>query len=67
MDAAHLSQTLYLVCADLGLDAFVTAAVNAHNIEERLGLDGWSEGVLAMAGCGPRAEQRSPFEPKFAP
>jgi putative peptide maturation dehydrogenase len=67
MDAAHLSQTLYLVCADLGLGAFVTAAVNAHNIEERLGLDGWSEGVLAMAGCGPRAEQRSPFEPEFAP
>jgi putative peptide maturation dehydrogenase len=67
MDAAHLSQTLYLVCADLGLGAFVTTAVNAHNIEERLGLDGWSEGVLAMAGCGPRAEQRSPFEPEFAP
>jgi putative peptide maturation dehydrogenase len=67
MDAAHLSQTLYLVCADLGLGAFVTTAVNAHNIEERLGLDGWSEGVLAMAGCGPRADRRSPFEPEFAP
>jgi putative peptide maturation dehydrogenase len=66
MDAAHLSQTLYLVCADLGLGAFVTTAVNAHNIEERLGLDGWSEGVLAMAGCGPRADRRSPFEPEFA-
>jgi putative peptide maturation dehydrogenase len=67
MDAAHLSQTLYLVCADLGLGAFVTTAVNAHNIEERLGLDGWSEGVLAMAGCGPRAAGRGPFEPDFAP
>ena len=67
MDAAHLSQTLYLVCADLGLGAFVTTAVNAHNIEERLGLDGWSEGVLAMSGCGPRADRRSPFEPEFAP
>jgi putative peptide maturation dehydrogenase len=66
MDAAHLSQTLYLVCADLGLGAFVTAAVNSHNAEERLGLDGWSEGVLAMAGCGPRGERRSPFEPEFA-
>jgi putative peptide maturation dehydrogenase len=67
MDAAHLSQTLYLVGADLGLGAFVTAAVNAHNIEERLGLDGWSEGVLAMAGCGPRERSRTPFEPKFKP
>lgn len=67
MDAAHLSQTLYLVCADLGLGAFVTTAVNAHTIEERLGLDGWSEGVLAMAGCGPRAAGRTPFEPDFAP
>lgn len=67
MDAAHLSQTLYLVCADLGLGAFVTTAVNAHNIEERLGLDGWSEGVLAMAGCGPRASGRGPLEPDFAP
>jgi putative peptide maturation dehydrogenase len=67
MDAAHLSQTLYLVCADLGLGAFVTTAVNAHNIEERLGLDGWSEGVLAMSGCGPRADRRSLFEPEFAP
>jgi putative peptide maturation dehydrogenase len=67
MDAAHLSQTLYLVCADLGLGAFVTTAVNAHNIEERLGLDGWTEGVLAMAGCGVRAERRSLFEPEFAP
>ena len=28
MDAAHLSQTFYLLCADLGLGAFVTAAIN---------------------------------------
>jgi putative peptide maturation dehydrogenase len=67
MDAAHLSQTLYLVAADLGLGAFVTAAVNGANIEERLGVDGCREGALAVSGCGVRAERRSPLEPEFAP
>src|SRR3954453_8837801 len=33
MDAGHLSQTMYLVAAELGLGAFVTAAVNGANIE----------------------------------
>src|SRR5207244_614448 len=37
MDAAHLSQTFYLLCADLGLGAFVTAAINNADIDERLG------------------------------
>ena len=52
MDAGHLSQTFYLACTDLGLGAFVTAAVNATNVDERLGLDGCSEGTLAICGCG---------------
>ncbi|MEU4690047.1 putative peptide maturation dehydrogenase [Actinoplanes sp. NPDC023714] len=52
MDAAHLGQTFSLVCAELGLGAFVTAAVNGANIEERLGLDPYSEGALALWGCG---------------
>jgi putative peptide maturation dehydrogenase len=55
MDAAHLSQTLYLVSTELGLGAFVTIAINGRDIEERLGLDGIAEGVIAMTGCGPRA------------
>jgi nitroreductase len=67
MDAAHLSQTLYLVAAELGLGAFVTAAINAANIDERLGIDGCSEGALAVSGCGRRAAERSPLEPAFAP
>jgi putative peptide maturation dehydrogenase len=67
MDAAHLSQTLYLVSADLGLGAFITLAVNARDIEERLGLDGCAEGVVAMTGCGPRASGESPLELRFAP
>jgi putative peptide maturation dehydrogenase len=67
MDAAHLSQTLYLVSADLGLGAFVTLAVNARDIERRLGLDGAAEGVVAMVGCGVRAAGESPLELRYAP
>jgi putative peptide maturation dehydrogenase len=67
MDAAHLSQTLYLVATDLGLGAFVTAAVNNVDIEERLGLDGYREGVLAVCGFGRPAAERSPFDPEFLP
>ena len=52
MDAAHLSQTLYLVATELGLGAFVTAAINNTDIEERFGLDGYREGVLAVCGFG---------------
>jgi putative peptide maturation dehydrogenase len=66
MDAAHLSQTLYLVSADLGLGAFVTIAINGRDIERRLSLDGVTEGVLAMAGCGPRAADASPLDLAFS-
>lgn len=52
MDAGHLSQTLYLVATELGLGAFTTAAINAINIDERLGLDPFSEGTIAVSGCG---------------
>jgi putative peptide maturation dehydrogenase len=65
MDAAHLSQTLYLVATELGLGAFVTLAVNGRDIEERLGLDGVEEGVVAMCGCGVRAPDGSPLEIRF--
>jgi putative peptide maturation dehydrogenase len=65
MDAAHLSQTLYLVCAAHGLGAFVTAAINDLNIEERLGLDGVREGAIAVCGFGFASTGRSPLEPDF--
>ena len=45
MDAAHLSQTLYLVAAELGLGAYMTIAINGRDIEERLGLDGVEAGA----------------------
>lgn len=67
MDAAHLSQTHYLVATELGLGAYVTVAVNTLDIEQRLGLDGVTEGVVAMAGCGKQRPQGSPFEPRFEP
>jgi putative peptide maturation dehydrogenase len=58
MDAAHLSQTLYLISADLGLAAFFTSRVNAGDIDDRLGLDGIEEGALAVWGCGYPAGRR---------
>ena len=67
MDAGHLSQTLYLVCAELGLGAFVTATVNAANVEERLGLEPFLEGAIAITGCGRPAAGDSPLEPTFLP
>ena len=67
MDAGHLSQTFYLVCAELGLGAFVTAAINNADIDERLGLDGFAEGSLAISGCGPLVEESSYLQPRFAP
>ncbi len=50
-DTAHLSQTFYLVCSDLGLGAFYIA-FNGSVIEEALGLDGIEEGAVGLAGCG---------------
>jgi putative peptide maturation dehydrogenase len=67
MDAAHLSQTLYLVATELGLGAFVTLAINGRDIEERLGLEGIEEGVIAMCGCGVPALGDSPLEIRFGP
>jgi putative peptide maturation dehydrogenase len=67
MDAAHISQTLYLVSAELGLGAFVTAAVNAADIDDALGLDGFHEGTVAVCGFGVRSTARPGLEPDFEP
>ena len=67
LDAGHLSQTLYLVCAELGLGAFVTAAINGGNIGERLGLGEFAEGAVAVCGCGRPAPEPTPLEPQFVP
>lgn len=67
MDAAHLSQTLYLVCAELGLGAFLTNLLDARSIERALGLDGYREGAVALAGFGVPASRQSPLDPEFLP
>jgi putative peptide maturation dehydrogenase len=67
-DAAHLSQTLYLVCADLGLGAFVSGAINEADIDRRLGLRAFSEAAILVCGCGRPvpSDREPPFRP-FAP
>jgi putative peptide maturation dehydrogenase len=65
MDAAHLSQTLYLVATELGLGAFVTVAINNGYADKLLGLDGWSETTIAVSGCGNPASTN--LEPEFVP
>ncbi len=67
MDAAHLSQTLYLVCTERGLGAFITAAFNGKNIERRLRLDGVTEGAVALLGFGIPAPTDPVSGPRFLP
>lgn len=50
-DAAHLSQTFYLVCSDLNLGAYYVT-FDGYFIEEALELDGITEGAVGLAGCG---------------
>jgi putative peptide maturation dehydrogenase len=67
-DAAHLSQTLYLVCAELGLGAFVSGAINEQDIDRRLGLQAFTEAAILVCGCGRLipSEREPPFRP-FVP
>ncbi len=62
LDVGHLSQTLYLGATDLGLGAFVTAAVNEVQLEHAFGLGAMEEGPLAVGGFGWRARQREVAE-----
>jgi putative peptide maturation dehydrogenase len=55
LDAGHLSQTMYLVATELGLDPFITAVINHDDLGARLGLDRYEEGALAICGCGSAA------------
>jgi len=62
LDVGHLSQTMYLAATELGLAAFITAAVNEVDIEEAFGLDPLEEGPLAVCGFGIRAAERTEIE-----
>lgn len=64
-DAAHLCQTMYLVCTKLNIGCY-TAAINHSNIEEEIGLNPYVQGVVMMAGCGVIDENPTILlEPKF--
>jgi putative peptide maturation dehydrogenase len=65
LDVGHLSQTAFLLATELGLGAFVTAAINEVQIEQALGLDAMREGPLAVSGFGYRAAERR--HPEFDP
>jgi putative peptide maturation dehydrogenase len=66
MDAAHLSQTFYLVAADLGIGAFITLAINNGDIDDRLGLASFEEGSIAICGCGvPAPDPPRVHQPRF--
>ena len=55
LDAGHLSQTMYLSAADLGLGAFVTAAINDGDIAAMLDLAPLREAAIAVVGFGARS------------
>lgn len=62
LDVGHLSQTMYLSAADLGLGAFVTAAINDHTVEKTLGLQTLKEGAIVIVGFGPRLPHNTVLE-----
>jgi len=62
LDAGHLSQMQYLAATELGLGAFITAAINEGDIEDAFGLDPMQEGVLAVTGFGWRGERMEVLE-----
>lgn len=62
LDAGHLSQTMYLSAADLGLGAFVTAAINDAVVEQALGLEPLQEGPICIVGFGPRLDEIKTIE-----
>lgn len=62
LDVGHLSQTMYLAATELGLAAFITAAVNEIDIENAFGLDPLEEGPLAVCGFGIRGPERNEIE-----
>lgn len=62
LDAGHLSQMQYMVATELGLGAFITAAINEGDIEDAFGLDPMQEGVLAVTGFGYRGASMDVLE-----
>ncbi len=55
LDIGHISQALYMAATERGLAAFVTAAINDVDIEQAFGLDGITQGPVAVVGVGWRS------------
>jgi len=55
LDIGHLSQTLLLSATEMGLGAYITAAINEVDLERAFGLTHYVEGPLAVCGFGLRA------------
>jgi putative peptide maturation dehydrogenase len=62
LEAGHVAQNLYLAATELGLGAFVTAAINEVAIERACELDALDESPLAVCGLGQRAETKTTVE-----
>jgi putative peptide maturation dehydrogenase len=62
LEAGHVSQNLYLAATELGLGAYVTAAINEIDIENAFALDALQESPIAVCGFGARAARRSMVE-----
>ena len=58
LDAGHLGQTFCLTATRMGLASFSTAALKDTLIERDLGIDGISESVIYVTGCGMPAGKR---------
>lgn len=68
LDIGHISQALYMAATERGLAAFVTAAINDVDTEQVFGLDGITQGPVAVVGVGWRSETRTTteFDPNHA-
>ncbi|MEO5625717.1 MAG: putative peptide maturation dehydrogenase [Dokdonella sp.] len=62
LEAGHASQNVYLAATDMGMGAYVTAAINEVEIEQAFGLDPLVEGPLAVCGFGRRTSQKTTVE-----
>lgn len=62
LEAGHISQNLYLTATEMGLGAFITAAINEVEIEQAFGLEPMTEGPLAVCGFGVRAATKTTVE-----
>jgi SagB-type dehydrogenase family enzyme len=52
LDAGHLGQTFHLVCTQMGLAPFTTAAIQGFDVEDLLAVDGVGELAVYAAAVG---------------